>query len=167
MLLDYKIRPAEIGDIEQILEIYSKSIANETASWEYDAPDIQEFTKRYNDIINNGFSFIVAEANNIILGYAYISSFRTRIGYRYTVEDSIYLNADYYGKGIGTALLNELIKLSKEKGFKQLIAVIGDIENQASINLHKKCGFRHIGIMPKVGYKFDKWLDSILMQREL
>lgn len=167
MECDYKIRPVKFEDLPQIHEIYAKSVETDTASWEYEAPSLDEFINRYSAIINNDFPYIIAEIEGKIIGYAYISTYRARIGYRFTVEDSIYINSEFYGKGIGTALLNELIKIAKSKNYKNIIAVIGDTHNYASIKLHEKCGFKHIGTMPSIGYKFDKWLDSVLMQLEL
>lgn len=155
------------SDIAQITAIYGEAVNNGTASWEYDPPNANEMQSRFDGIIAGGFPHIVAKIGSKVAGYAYANSYRTRIGYRFCVEDSIYVDPHFHGKGIGCLLLQKLIGECTARGFKQMVAVIGDAENHASIRLHEKCGFVHVGRLQKIGYKFDKWLDSVIMQRDL
>ena len=166
-MFEFEIKEAQAQDIGQICDIYAASVASETASWEYDAPSVAEMKSRYNAIKNDNFPYFVAKLGGKVLGFAYANHYRTRIGYRFCVEDSIYIDDAYKGHGIGKALLVALIDDCRKRGFKQMIAVIGDSENKASIALHEKCGFVHIGTLPEIGYKFDKWLDSVIMQLKL
>lgn len=154
-------------DLPQICEIYRQSVLEETASWEYEPPNLEEFTERFNTIIGQDYPYLAAKNREIVLGYAYASNYRTRTGYRFCVENSIYVAKDYRGKGIASALLCELILQCKQKGFKEIIAVIGDSENISSQKLHEKLGFVRVGLLPKIGYKFDRWLDSVIMQKSL
>lgn len=154
-------------DIPQINAIYGEAVRKGTASWEYEPPSNEEMLARFDNITAGGFPYLVAKVGDEVTGFAYASSYRTRIGYRFCVEDSVYINPKFHGKGIGGQLLEALIADCRECGFKQMIAVIGDSANKASIRLHEKCGFAHAGQLQKIGYKFDKWLDSVLMQREL
>ncbi|KAF0109479.1 MAG: phosphinothricin acetyltransferase [Hyphomonadaceae bacterium] len=155
------------NDMPQITAIYQEAVRNGTASWEYDPPTIEEMQARFENIIAGGFPYIAAKIGDKIVGFAYASSYRTRIGYRFCVEDSVYVDPNFHGQGVGCQLLAALVSECCARGFKQMIAVIGDSQNQASIRLHEKCGFVIAGQLNKIGYKFDKWLDSILMQREL
>jgi phosphinothricin acetyltransferase len=123
--------------------------------------------RRLADIVAKGMPYLVAEADGAIAGYAYANSYRTRPAYRYTVEDSIYLDAAYTRRGIGRALLQRLVDASAAAGFRQMIAVIGDSANAGSIALHRACGFDHLGVLPAVGWKLGRWVDSVLMQRAL
>jgi phosphinothricin acetyltransferase len=118
--------------------------------------------------VGNGFPYIVAEIGGMLAGYAYAGPFRSRPAYRLTIENSVYIAPDMQGRGIGRALLAALIEACEARGFRQMIAVIGDSTKQAaSIGLHETLGFRHIGILQDVGFKHGRWLDSVLMQREL
>jgi L-amino acid N-acyltransferase YncA len=162
-----KLNNAEKADLPKLCEIYRQSVLNDTASWEYDAPDIKEFTKRFENIVQNGFPYIVAKIGGELAGFAYVGPYRARIGYRFCVEDSIYVAKAFQGKGVASALLGQLIHRCQSLGFKQMIAVIGDSENIASQRLHEKLGFIKVGLLPKIGFKFDKWLDSVIMQKSL
>jgi phosphinothricin acetyltransferase len=161
------IRPAGLADIPAITRIYAHAVNHGTASFELDPPDEAEMTARMQAILDGKFPYLVAEADTAVAGYAYASLYRTRPGYRFTVEDSVYVAPDRQGRGIGRALLSALIKASEARGFRQMIAVIGDSEHAASIALHAAFGFYYVGTFPNVGFKFGRWLDSVLMQRAL
>jgi L-amino acid N-acyltransferase YncA len=161
------IRASRDDDIDAIASFYRESVATGTASWEYDPPSIEEMAKRRHAVIANGFPYFVAEIDGRVAGYAYASTYRTRIGYRFVVEDSIYVAPDMQGRGVGRTLLIALITECEKLGFRQMIAVIGDSENAGSIALHERCGFQHAGRFNGIGYKFDRWLDSVQMMRPL
>lgn len=164
---DFSVVNAAKEDLPQICEIYRQSVIEETASWEYDPPDIKEFTERFNSIVGQNYPYLVAKSGDTVLGYAYVSNYRTRKGYRFCVENSIYVDKDYRGNGVASTLLGELILKCKQRGFKEIIAVIGDSENISSQKLHEKLGFVRVGLLPKIGFKFDRWLDSVIMQMSL
>ena len=138
-----------------------------TATFELDPPDLAEMTGRYRTLIDGNSPYLVATLGSDVAGYAYAGSYRLRPAYRFTVEDSIYLVPETRRRGIGTALLRELIARSEGRGYRQMIAVIGDSANTGSIALHAQAGFKMIGTHPNVGFKFGRWLDSVLMQRGL
>ncbi len=161
------IRPSRDEDVADIAPIYAESVRTGTASWEYDPPSVEEFAARRRDILSKGFPYFVAELDGKAVGYCYASSYRARIGYRFTVEDSVYVSPAASGRGVGKALLNQLIVTCTAQGFRSMIAVIGDSNNQASIRLHAACGFQTIGVFPELGFKFDRWLDSVQMMRKL
>ncbi|RTL54089.1 MAG: N-acetyltransferase family protein [Bradyrhizobiaceae bacterium] len=163
----FSIRPATTADIPAITEIYAVEVRDKTATFELTPPDNGEMLRRFSDITGNGFSYLVAEREGAVAGYAYVAPYRARPAYRFTVENSIYLAPAYQRQGIGSALLMELIAQSQARGFRQMIAVIGDSANTASVALHARCGFEMIGTLPDVGFKFGRWLDSVLMQRAL
>ncbi|HEY0218837.1 MAG TPA: GNAT family N-acetyltransferase, partial [Afipia sp.] len=163
----FTIRPATPADIPAITEIYAIEVREKTATFELTAPDSAEMTRRFSEIAGQGFPYLVAEQGGEIAGYAYAASYRARPAYRFTVENSIYLAPKHHRQGIGSALLSELIAQSQARGFRQMIAVIGDSANAASIALHARAGFDMIGTLPNVGFKFGRWLDSVLMQRAL
>ena len=161
------IRESFDADVESIALIYAHSVATETASWEYEAPSTEEFARRRLEVIAKGFPYLVAVNAGRVIGYAYGSSYRARIGYRFAVEDSVYVHRDFQGQGIGKQLLESLIKACERRGFRQMIAVIGDSENVGSITLHERCGFQKVGTFKSIGFKFGRWLDSIQMARSL
>ena len=161
------IRAATAADIPAITAIYAFEVREKTASFEMTPPDEAEMTRRFKAITENGFPYLVAEVGGHVAGYAYAGPYRPRPAYRYTVENSVYLDPAYYRRGIGSALLNELIAQCTARGFRQMIAVIGDSANAASIGLHRRAGFAMIGIHPNVGFKFGRWLDSVQMQLAL
>jgi phosphinothricin acetyltransferase len=166
------IRPAHAGDIPAITRIYDHAVRSGTASFELEPPDEAEMRRRLQGLLAGGFPYLVAEdgaggTNTGILGYAYAGPYRARPGYRYTVEDSIYVAPDAQRGGIGRALLERLIVDAQARGFRQMIAVIGDSAHTPSIALHEALGFRLIGTFEAVGLKFGGWLDSVLMQRPL
>ena len=161
------IRESQDIDVEAIAAIYAKSVIAETASWEYEPPNLAEFAERRRDILSGNFPYIVACYETRVIGYAYASSYRTRVGYRFVVEDSVYVHGDFQGHGIGTQLLNALILACEQRGFRQMTAVIGDSENSGSIKLHERCGFTMVGTFKSIGFKFSRWLDSVQMVRAL
>jgi L-amino acid N-acyltransferase YncA len=161
------IRAAREDDLATITEIYRYHVAFLTASFEHELPDLQEMTRRWRETARRGFPYIVAELDGRVLGYAYAGQYRPRVGYRYTVEDSIYLHHEHTGRGLGRALLAELITQCERAGLRQMIAAIGDSENIASIRLHEQFGFTMIGTLKAVCWKFNRWLDSVLMQKDL
>lgn len=164
---DVTIRPATLADIPAITEIYAIEVREGTASFELAPPDTIEMTRRFTDIAGKNFPYLVAEREGRIAGYAYAALYRTRPAYRFTLENSIYLARTHQRQGIGSTLLAELIARSEKLGFRQMIAVIGDSANAGSIALHARAGFAMIGTHPDVGFKFGRWIDSVLMQRPL
>ena len=161
------IRASCDDDINAIARFYCESVATGTASWEYEPPSVEEMAKRRRAVIASGFPYLAAEDNGRIVGYCYASTYRARIGYRFVVEDSVYVTPDMQGRGIGKMLLLALIGECEKLGFRQMIAVIGDSENAGSIALHLRCGFQHAGRFNGIGYKFGRWLDSVQMVRSL
>jgi L-amino acid N-acyltransferase YncA len=161
------IRPANPADIPAITGIYAHAVRYGTASFELEPPDEPEMMRRYHALIDGGFPYVVAEHAGAVVGYAYAGLYRTRPAYRWTVEDSVYLAPAAQRRGIGRALLERLIAESEVRGFRQMLAVIGDSQQMASIELHRAVGFRMIGAFESVGFKFGRWLDSVLMQRAL
>src|SRR5664280_1101406 len=162
------IRPSKTSDIPAITRIYAHAVEHGTASFELNAPDEAEITRRMTKLLDGGFPYLAAEVGGEIAGYAYAAFYRERPAYRLTVEDSVYVSPDIHRRGIGRALLAALIEAAAAGGFRQMIAVIGDSTKQAaSIRLHEALGFRHVGILQDVGFKHGRWLDSVLMQRTL
>jgi L-amino acid N-acyltransferase YncA len=161
------VRPAAAADIPAIAAIYSPAVLTGTASFEVDPPDEAEMLRRFEAITGAGYPYFVAEVEGRIAGYAYASAYRTRPGYRFTVEDSVYVATDAQGKGVGKALLERVIARCRDDGFRLMIAVIGDSANFASITLHRRLGFRYCGTIHSVGYKFGRWLDSVIMELPL
>ena len=165
--MSLSIRPVEARDNAAITGIYAHAVRHGTASFETEPPDEAEMARRQAALAAGGYPFLVAELAGAVAGYAYAGPYRTRPAYRFTVEDSIYVAADAQRRGIGRALLRRLIVEAETRGFRQMIAVIGDSAQTPSIALHRACAFRLIGTFEAVGFKFDRWLDSVLMQRAL
>ena len=161
------IRSATPRDIAVITRIYAHAVRHGTASFEVEAPDEAEMTRRYTTLWDGNFPFIVADINGAVAGYAYAGPYRERPAYRFTVEDSIYIDPTMHRRGIGRALLARLLAEAEAAGFRQMIAVIGDSANTPSIALHAAAGFRMVGTFEAAGYKFDRWIDSVLMQKPL
>ena len=161
------IRPAAAADIPAIAAIYRPAVLQGTASFEVDPPDDAEMLRRFTAITAAGYPYFVAELGGRVVGYAYANGYRPRPAYRFTVENSVYIASDVQGKGVGRALLAELIAACTAKGFRLMIAVIGDSATYASISLHRRAGFRFCGTIHSIGYKFDRWLDSVIMELPL
>jgi phosphinothricin acetyltransferase len=166
-MTDRIIRAATEADIPAITAIYGHSVLTETASFEFDPPSESEMARRMAAFVEAGFPYLVCEGGGSVLGYAYASNWRPRIGYNHTVEDSLYIAPEAQRQGIGRALLRALIAETEARGFRQMIAVIGDSRHVASIGLHEREGFTVVGRLPSLGHKFGLWLDSVLMQRTL
>lgn len=161
------LRPAGAADVPDILAIYAEEVRHGTASWELEPPDAAEMARRFAAVTDAGYPWFVAEHGGRFAGYSYASSFRPRPGYRFTCENSVYVASWARGRGIGRLLLGRVIEACTEQGFRQMLAVIGDSQNHGSIALHAACGFQRAGFFPAIGWKFDRWLDSVLMQRAL
>ena len=161
------IRPATFADIPAITRIYTHAVEHGTASFELEPPDEAEMTRRMQAVLDGKFPYLVAEVDGAFAGYAYASSYRTRPGYRFTVENSVYVAPDMHRRGIGKVLLQALIDACTVLGFRQMIAVIGDSNQAASIGIHKACGFEHAGNLRNIGWKFGRWLDTPIMQLAL
>jgi phosphinothricin acetyltransferase len=162
-----QIRPATPADIPAITRIYAHAVETGTASFELRPPDEAEMARRMNELLPKGSPYFAAEIDGRLVGYAYAGLYRTRPAYRFTLEDSVYIAPDCQGRGVGRALLAALVEESTRRGFRQMIAVIGDSEQAASIGLHAALGFAYVGTLPNVGFKFGRWLDTVLMQRAL
>jgi phosphinothricin acetyltransferase len=161
------IRPATAADIPAITRIYAHAVKHGTASFELKPPDEAEMLRRQNALLDAGYPYLVAEVGGTVAGYAYAGAYRTRPAYRFSVEDSVYVDPDAHRRGLGRALLNALIADAETRGFRQMIAVIGDSKQAPSIALHRELGFRLIGAIENVGFKHGRWLDTVLMQRAL
>lgn len=162
-----KIRAAEARDIAAITVIYAHHVRTGTATFETDAPDEGEMLRRFGVLREGGFPYIVAEIDGGIAGYAYAGPYRPRYAYRFSLEDSIYLDPKRVGLGLGRVLLERLIAECEAVGCRQLIAVIGDSDNASSVGVHAALGFTHVGTLKAVGFKFGRWLDTVVMQRPI
>jgi L-amino acid N-acyltransferase YncA len=164
---DVSIRLAAAVDLAAITGIYAEAVRFGTATFELTAPDLSEMTRRYQALTSGGFPYLVAVHEGAVVGYAYAGPYRLRPAYRFTVENTVYLAPTAQRRGIGSALLQRLITECEARGYRQMVAVIGDSANAGSIGVHRKTGFRMIGTHPAVGFKFDRWLDTVMMQRPL
>ncbi len=162
-----RIRPAAAGDIPAITRIYAHAVENGTASFEIEPPDEAEMARRLRAMLDNNYPYLVAERAGAVAGYAYANAYRTRPAYRWSVEDSIYVAPDMQRQRIGSQLLARLIAEAEQRGYRQMIAVIGDSDQTPSIAVHARAGFTHIGTLLAVGFKHGRWLDTVLMQRAL
>ena len=165
--MSMQIRPATPADLPAITTIYAHAVLTGTATFELEPPDLAEMTRRYEALIAGGFPYIVATFDGAVVGYAYAGPYRARPAYRFTVENSVYLDPAAQGKRIGTQLMQMLVTESEKRGYRQMVAVIGDSANVASIGVHTRTGFRMVGTLENVGLKFGRWLDTVLMQRAL
>ncbi len=161
------VRPAAPRDLPAIQAIYAHHVLNGLASFEEAAPSVEEMRQRYDDVLRRGLPYLVAELDGMLAGYGYCSPYRARSAYRYSIEDSVYVRAEMQGRGAGRALLAELIAHAEQLGYRQMIAVIGDSAHAASIGLHAAAGFLRVGTLRSVGFKFGRWVDSVIMQRAL
>ena len=157
------IRPATHVDLPAILEIVNHAILNTTAIYDYDTRTLEQQQAWFEEKQTSGFPILAAENNNEVIGFGTFGGFRVKVGYRFTVEHSVYVADKAIGKGIGKLILQKLIDLAKEQNYHIMIGVI-DASNSGSIEFHKKFGFKETGVLEEVGYKFDKWLDVSLMQ---
>ena len=162
-----EIRPATLADLPFITGIYEHAVRYGTATFELTPPDLAEMTRRFQALMDGGFPYIVAALDGAVVGYAYAGAYRPRPAYRFTVENSVYLDPAIHRRGIGLQLLQRLIAECEARGHRQMIAVIGDSANAGSIGVHARCGFQMIGTHPNVGFKFGRWLDTVMMQRAL
>jgi L-amino acid N-acyltransferase YncA len=161
------IRPATTADLPTVTEIYEHAVRYGTATFELIPPDLAEMTRRFRALVDGGFPYLVAERDSAVAGYAYAGPYRPRPAYRFTVENSVYLDPAIHRRGVGLQLMQRLIAECEARGFRQMIAVIGDSANAGSIGVHTKCGFQMIGTHPYVGLKFGRWLDTVMMQLAL
>ncbi len=159
-----QIRTATDADIGAITAIYRHFVLTHTATFEIEPPDESEMQARMQRIRHQDLPCLVALHNEVVIGYCYVTPYRPRAAYRFTVEDSVYIAPDHHGKGVGRLLLMRLLEIVASLGYREVIAIIGDSNNRASINLHRKAGFVDVGILRNVGYKFDRWLDTAIMQ---
>jgi L-amino acid N-acyltransferase YncA len=165
---EFTMRDARAADLPAVREIYNYYVANSTVTFDEDAMTLKEWKAKFAYLERLGMPFIVAESpSGNLLGYALVAPWKQKRAYRFTVENSIYLGPAASGKGLGRALLAELIARSKAAGLKEMIAVIADQGAEASIALHEKFGFEEIGRMGRVGFKFDRWLGTVLLQKSL
>ena len=161
------VRPASAADVAAIQSIYAHHVLHGLASFEEEPPSVQEMRSRYDNIVAGGFPYLVAEEAGEVLGYGYCSLYRTRSAYRYALEDSVYVREGQHRKGIGRTILADLIARCEQLGYRQMIAVIGDSAQAASIGLHASRGFLRAGTLRSTGFKFGRWVDTVLMQRPL
>jgi phosphinothricin acetyltransferase len=162
-----EIRAAAAADLPFVTAIYEHAVLYGTATFELIPPDLAEMTRRFGALMDGGYPYFIAALEGRVVGYAYAGPYRPRPAYRFTVENSVYLQPDIHRRGIGRQLLQRLIAESEARGYRQMIAVIGDTANAGSIGVHTKCGFAMIGTHPNVGFKFGRWLDTVMMQLAL
>jgi L-amino acid N-acyltransferase YncA len=159
------IRDCRPEDMIAVHDIYDHAVTHFAATYELETPSLSEMVKRRDTILRRGFPYLVAEEAGAILGFAYGNMFRERMAYRFMVEDSIYLSPDAQRKGVGSALLGELMAQCTARGFRQMVAIIGDSEfSLGSIGVHRRLGFKETGRMEGSGFKFGRWLDTMVMQ---
>jgi phosphinothricin acetyltransferase len=162
-----EIRPATEADLGAITGIYEHAVLHGTATFELIPPDLAEMTRRFKSLMDGGYPYLAAALEGRVIGYAYAGPYRPRPAYRFTVENSVYLQPAIHRRGIGLKLLQRLIAECEARGYRQMIAVIGDSANAGSIGVHSRTGFAMIGTHPDVGFKFGRWLDTVMMQRPL
>jgi L-amino acid N-acyltransferase YncA len=162
-----RLRPATPADLPAIHTIYAPEVLRGTATFELDPPDLAELGRRLAKVRTANLPWLVAELDGAVAGYAYAAAYRDRPAYRFTVEDSVYIAEGRREQGVGRALLEALLEGARAAGRRQMVAAIGDSANAGSIRLHRACGFTDVGTLRHVGFKFDRWLDVVLMQRPL
>ena len=162
-----QVRAATPADLPSVQAIYAHHVLTGLASFEETAPALDEMRRRYDEVTGKGLPWLVADYGDAIAGYGYCAPYRARSAYRYALEDSVYVRHDMHGRGVGRVLLDELVRRCEAAGYRQIIAVIGDSAHAASINLHAAAGFLRVGTLRSVGFKFGRWVDSVLMQRPL
>jgi len=164
---DLILRAAREDDMPAVQAIYAHHVLTGIASFELEPPSLDEMLRRRADVLSRKLPYLVAELEGKVVGYGYATLYRPRPGYRFTAEDSVYMADGMSGKGIGQALLSAVIEHCVQGGWRQMVAVIGNSENLGSLRLHEKLGFRRVGVFESVGFKHGRWVDSVLMQREL
>lgn len=162
-----QVRPATPDDVPAIQAIYAHHVLHGLASFEEEAPSVDEMHRRLSEVTGKRLPWLAADFGGVLAGYGYCAPYRTRSAYRYTLEDSIYVREDYHGRGVGAALLDALVERCTALGYRQMVAVIGDSAHAASVNLHASAGFVRVGTLRSVGFKFGRWVDGVLMQRPL
>jgi L-amino acid N-acyltransferase YncA len=162
-----ELRAARPEDVPAIHSIYTHHVLHGLASFEEEPPSVEELGRRFRDLTQRGLPYLVAEYGLELAGYGYCGPYRARSAYRYALEDSVYVRHDMTGRGVGKKLLDELIRRCEGLGYRQIIAVIGDSANAASIGVHAACGFLRVGTLRSVGFKFGRWVDSVYMQKPL
>jgi L-amino acid N-acyltransferase YncA len=161
------VRPATEGDAQALAAIYGHHVLHGFGTFEEEAPTADEMERRRNSIVSRGLPYLVAEADERVLGFAYAGPFRPRAAYRYTVEDSVYIAPDALGRGVGRAVLTAVLDACEQMGLRQVVAVIGDSGNAASIGLHRALGFQDAGVGRSFGFKHGRWVDIVWMQKAL
>lgn len=161
------MRPAAAGDLPAIHSIYAHHVLHGLATFEEEPPSVEELARRWHDVTARGLPYLVAELDGKVAGFGYCAPYRLRSAYRYALEDSVYVRHDMTGRGAGRRLLEELIRRCAGLGYRQIVAVIGDSANAASIGVHAACGFLRVGTLRSVGFKLGRWVDSVFMQRPL
>jgi L-amino acid N-acyltransferase YncA len=161
------IRTSVEADLEAITAIYAHHVLNGMASFETEPPPVEEMRRRRATLVTHGYPHIVVVQGGRLVGYAYAGPYRPRAAYGDTVENSVYLHPETIGRGVGRLLLEALVTECESRGFRQMVAVVGDSGNVASIRLHERLGFHMVGVLRSVGYKHGRWLDTVLLQREL
>lgn len=162
-----RVRPATAADLGAVQAIYAHAVSTGLATFEEVPPPVEEMRRRFGDVVSQGLPYLAAEVDGRLAGYGYCTLYRTRSAYRFSLEDSVYVDREFHGRGIGRAILSELIARCEALGYRQLIAVIGDSGNAPSIALHASLGFLRVGTLRSSGFKFGRWVDSVLMQRPL
>ncbi|MCD9030288.1 N-acetyltransferase family protein [Luteimonas sp. Y-2-2-4F] len=165
--MDIRLRDAAERDFDAIAALYAREVRDGVATYEYDPPDVDEMRRRWRATADARHPYLVAEADGRFAGYAYASAYRARAGYRWAVESTVYVSQTLHGRGIGRTLMEALIARCTAIGHRQMVAVIGDRDNRASIRLHERLGFAVVGVFPGLGRKHGRWLDVVQMQRAL
>jgi L-amino acid N-acyltransferase YncA len=163
----FYIRPSRDDDLPALTSIYAHHVLHGTGTFEIDPPSPSDMAQRRADVLAKQLPYLVALRGDAVLGFAYCNWFKPRPAYRFSAEDSIYLHPDAVGQGLGAVLLRELMAQAQRCGVRKLIAVIGDSANAGSIGVHRRCGFAHVGTIAQCGWKFERWLDIVLMERAL
>ncbi len=161
------LRAAVLDDLPAIQAIYAHHVLHGLGTFEETPPSLAEMTRRWQSLVDTGMPYLVAVDGGIVLGYAYAGLYRPRPSYRYSVEDSVYVAPDAARRGYGRRLVGALIEQCTTQGFRQMLAVIGDRDNAGSVGLHRNLGFKEVGLLPSVGFKFGRWVDVVVMQRPL
>jgi len=165
--MSFQISDAQVQDIPALAAIYDHQVLHGFGTFEEVPPGPDAFRAKWESVRQQGLPFIVARDGAAIAGYAYASPFRPRSGYRFTIEDSIYVRHDMHGRGVGSLLMSRLLPACEATGARQVIAVIGDSLNAGSIGVHSKFGFVHAGTIPGAGFKLGRWVDLVLMHKAL